>query len=446
MSQSLPPGPNGIPVFGNTVQYLRAPCERRERWAEEYGSVVSVDILGMDMYMLTEPGLIKQVLMTDTGKYKKVESTKEHLERTIGDGLLLSEGDFWKRQRQLIQPAFYPDRLREYADVMTDCATAKADSWEPGETYDVEEEMRSLTLEILVKALFGTDVDPERRAKIRDAVKALMLRTKPSTLPVVYFLPDWVPLPVNIRYNRGIRQINESIDELIEIRRNEDEHGEDLLSILVEAETDEGVGMSDETLKDEITTMLFAGHETTALTLTFTWDLLARNPGVREKLHRELDDVLDGRAPTFDDLPDLEYTEQVVKESLRLYPPAHDIRRQTTQEVTLDGYTIPEDTIVSMPLWVLHRDQQWFDDPEAFRPERWSGGLEADLPEFAYFPFGGGPRQCIGDTFATNEAKLTLATFARRYELDHAVDEPLDVMAGVTLQPRDGLDMVVRER
>ncbi|PSP77731.1 cytochrome P450 [Halobacteriales archaeon QS_1_68_20] len=441
MSKRHPPGPDGLPVIGNVLPVTRNPFEFFADCAATYDDVVYVPSVGTDLYLLTHPDFVKQVLVTDRRKFEKPDIVQRKLRSVFGNGLLVSEGKFWKRQRNLIQPAFTPDRLEEYVSVMRECAQARVESWEAGETYDVQHEMESLALRILVDSMFGTDLDYDA-AGIGDAVRGLFEKFRSPTYLLV---PDWVPTPKNRRYQRSVEHLESIVDDLVEECRQQGDEQDHLLARLVAARTDEGVGMSDETLRDEMMNMLLAGHETSAVSLTCTWYLLSENPRVRRKLQAELDEVLGGRPPTVEDIPDLEYTEKVINESLRLYPPVFSIPREPQADVEIGGYRVPEGSVCSLSAWAVHRDDRWYDDPEEFRPERWNDDGEADAPEYAYFPFGAGARKCVGQQFELLEAQVVVATVLQSFELDAVAGEQLDITAtGFTLQPTGGVEMTAR--
>lgn len=463
-----PPSYDGLPIIGNTHQMVRGQNAFYERTAE-LGDVVHIQLLGIgDLYQVSHPDLVSEVLVTSRGDYGKASISKDQLGELLGDGLVLSEGDLWQRQRQRVQPAFYRDRIAEYADTMVEESTAVTDEWSDGDVVDIEDEMKALTLRILVKSMFGTDIDYEGR-EIRETVGHLQEPGKPSKQPIAQTIPKWVPIPMWRRYRQGISDLEELIEELVENRRAEDDDRQDLLSRLLRGTDDDGEGMSEKLLRDELLTFLFAGHETTATALTFTWFSLAQNPEVEAKLAAELDTVLDG-PPTFGDLSDLQYTEAVLLESMRLYPPVPTIPREPTDGVTLGGYQIPAGATVAPSQWVIHRDEQWWDDPYEFRPSRWIdpetgrvGGTDrdpdaptpgrvdgtdavGDRPKFAYFPFGGGPRRCVGEQFALVEGKLLLATLVSRYSPELASDPDVDVSVSITTRPVDPIDIRLDER
>jgi len=441
-TQQTPPGPRGIPLVGNTHQWARDPCAFRERCAEEYGPVVNYELLGWDAYMVTDPDEIERILVADSDRFPKHTDSNQELKDIVGDGLITSEGELWERQREAIQPAFFMDHIREYADIMVSRSEDTSDRWTAGEPVEMREEMTRLTLEILVDAMFGRDIDIEARG-IYEAVEAFQTPMQPKYQPITFFAPDWAPIPFLRRAHRAHEHLHEQIDDIIATRRaGRDADRDDLVSMLLDSDA----GMDDEQIRDEMMTFLFAGHETTALALSFLWDLLTRNPDAADRLRAELDETLDGR-PTIEDVFELEFTEAVVRETLRLYPPAHEIRREPAEDVDIAGYRVPEGSLLILPTWVMHRDERFWDDPEQFRPERFIDGEapDGDRPEFAYFPFGGGPRHCIGHRFAMTEAQLILATLAREWTVERQYED-LDVAAAVTLQPARDLEMVPRPR
>jgi cytochrome P450 len=441
--RSDPPTYDGAPIIGNTLQLVREQGGLFEKAAAK-GDVVRLRILGMgDLYLVTHPDLVEQVLVEDRARFRKATQSQEDLGDLLGQGLVLSEGDLWERQRDRIQPAFYMDRIAEYAETMTEAVRGAAEEWTGTPTVDIEDEMKGLTLRILVTAIFGSDIDYEERG-IRETVEKLQEPGQPAKQPVARMVPKWVPIPMWRRYKQGIEEMESVIETFVEARRGEVEEPTDLLSMLLAATDEDGEGMSEKLLRDELMTFLFAGHETTATALTFTWYLLSQSPEVERTLVAELDDVLDGDPPAFEDLSELTYTEQVLEEAMRLYPPVPQIPRETTEQLTLGGYSIPEGATVAPSQWTIHRDDRFWDDPASFRPERFAG--EGDRPRFAYFPFGGGPRRCIGQQFAMVEGKLILATLAQRYHLELVSDPDVDLSVSITTRPIDPVEMRVEPR
>jgi len=424
-------------VVGNTHQWARDPCDFRERCAEEYGRVVNFEIIGWDAYMLTDPEDVKRVL-ADTDTFPKHDGSTDELREIVGDGLLTSEGDRWERQREAIQPAFFMNNIKTYADIMVSRTEDTLDRWRDGGAVDLREEMMRTTLEILVEAMFGEDIDLEARG-IYDAVEAMQKPLQPQNQPITLLAPDWAPVPFLRRADRARDHLEAQVYDILDERRRTDTDREDLLAMLLDADAE----MDDEQIRDEMLTFLFAGHETTALTLTYVWDLLSRNPEAEARLHEELDAMVDGR-PTIEDVFELEYAEAIVEEAMRLYPPAHEIRREPAETVTFGDYEVPEGSMVLLPTWVLHRDGRFWDAPEAFRPERFLT-RDADRPEYAFFPFGGGPRRCIGQQFAMTEAQLVLATMAREWTLDRNYGD-LELSASVTLQPKGDVPVTTVRR
>ncbi|UPV75520.1 cytochrome P450 [Halorussus limi] len=438
MTTRTPPGPRGLPFVGNTHQWARDPCDFRERCAEEYGRVVNFEIIGWDAYMLTDLADVKRVL-EDTDTFPKHDSSTDELREIVGDGLLTSEGDRWERQREAIRPAFFMSNIKNYADVMVSRTEDTVGRWRDGGTVDLRDEMMRTTLEILVESMFGEDIDLAARG-IYDAVEAMQEPMKPQNQPVTFLAPDWAPVPFLRRANRARDHLDAQVYDIIDERRRADTDREDLLAMLLDADAE----MGDDQIRDEMLTFLFAGHETSALTLTYVWDLLSRNPEAEARLREEVDAVVDER-PTVEDVFEFEYAEAVVREAMRLYPPAHEIRREPAEEVTFGDYAVPEGSMLVLPTWVLHRDDRFWDDPEAFRPSRWLDGESRDRPEYAFFPFGGGPRRCIGQQFAMTEAQLVLATMADEWTIEREYGD-LDLSAAVTLQPKGDVPVTTRRR
>jgi cytochrome P450 len=431
-----PPIAPGLPFLGNAVPYFRDTLAFLRTTRGRHGDVVRVSIGPVRMTLISHPDLVESVLVTQNRLFKK-DRYLGVLRPVLGDGLLMSEGDFWRRQRRLAQPAFHRDRIAAYGAIMVDHASRLAARWRDGETRDVHKDMMRLTLEIVAEALFGAQVGEHAEA----VGKALEVVLAVATDPIELFLPflrDF-STPQRRRFQRSIARLDAIIFGVIEQRRRSGAgDAGDLLSMLLQAQDEDGTRMSDKQLRDECMTLFLAGHETTALNLSWTWLLLSQNPDVDAKLVRELREVLGDRPATFADLPDLRYTGHVIAEALRLYPPAWSMGREALEEVDLGGFGVPPGGQVWFCPWSIQRDARWYDDPDAFRPERWEGDLAKKLPRYAYFPFGGGPRFCIGQSFAQMEAVLLLATLARVFRAE-VLPGRVVPQTSVTLRPKHGL-------
>lgn len=431
-----PPRVPGWPVVGNILEFRRDPlgflCGVRDR----HGDVARLQIGPLRVTLLSHPDLVEDILVTRNKLWQKDKFLQTTLRPVLGQGLLSSEGDFWRKQRRLAQPAFHRDRIHAYGEIMVAHATRLVDRWRDGEVRDVHQDMMHVTVDIVAHALFGASVG-ERATEVGEALEAV-LAVVSDPLELIFPLLKHLPTPQRRRFDRGVASLDAIIYAVIASRRAAGGEARDLLSMLLQARDEDGTGMSDAQLRDECLTLFLAGHETTAINLSWTWDLLSRHPEVRQKLERELDDVLGDRPPSPADLPRLEYTSRVVAESLRVAPPAWSTGREAREDVVLPGgYLIPRGDQVWFCPWAIHHDPRWFEAPHAFRPERWEGDFAKTLPRYAYFPFGGGPRLCIGQAFAQMEAVLLLATIARAFRVDvlsPGVPEP-----SVTLRPKQGI-------
>jgi cytochrome P450 len=440
---SGPTGPKGHLLGDNLREYARDPLGFLFGCAREHGDVVRLRLMGQTFYLLSHPDLIEYVLVESNRNFTKTRILRRN-RRLLGEGLLTSEGEFWRRQRRLAQPAFHRKRVAAYGEVMAAFAERSLKGWRDGQTIDVHEEMMRLTLEIVAKCLFDANV----RAEANDVGRAMRVALEDfSSQRRLIRIPKNIPTPHNLRFERAARRLDAIVLRMIEDRRkSRDEDRGDLLSMLMLAEDESGERMTDKQLRDEVMTLFLAGHETTANALSWTFWLLSLNPEVEAKLAAELGRVLGGRAPTMEDLPNLSYTERVVKESMRLYPPAWVMGREAIGECEVGSYRMPAGTTALMSQWVMHRDPRYHHDPERFDPDRWTAGYEERLPRFAYFPFGGGPRQCIGASFAMTEARLILATVAQRFRMDLAPGQRVEPYASVTLRPKEGIRMTLRPR
>jgi cytochrome P450 len=411
---------------------------------ERHGDVVQVALGPLHVTLLSHPDLVEDVLVTRNRLWQKDAYLHQTLRPVLGDGLLSSEGDFWRRQRRLAQPAFHRDRIAAYGEIMVGHARRLASQWRDGETRDAHKDMMRLTLEIVAETLFGANVG-DHAEEVGTALEDVLAVV---TDPLELFVPllKRLPTPGRRRFDRGVAKLDSILYGVIEQRRKSGAgESNDLLSMLLHARDEDGSRMSDKQLRDECMTLFLAGHETTALNLSWTWMLLSQSPVASSRLSRELDEVLGDRAPTMADLPHLRYAGHVIAESLRLYPPAWSMGREAREDVEVGGYHVPRGAQVWFCPWAIQRDPRWFDRPNEFRPERWEGDFAKTLHRYAYFPFGGGPRFCIGQSFAQMEAVLLLATLAQAFHVEvlsrRVVPEP-----SVTLRPKKGLRVRLRRR
>lgn len=444
-SQPRPPGPPGLPLIGNLLALGRDPLGFFAETTRRYGDLVSLNLAGWKTLLVSDLPAIEKILVDDHRSFVKHSFFWRNVTAVFGEGLLTSEGEAWQRQRRLAAPVFAGQQLLAYDSAMVALTRQMLDGWKGGEIIDIHPEMMGLTLRIAAKTLFDSEVERD----IRDIEHAMndLITEVASRYKRPIFVPDAIPLPGHIRYRRAIRTVERVVSSMIAERRARGlETRNDLLSRLMAARDDAGRPMSDTLLRDEAITLLLAGHETTALALSWTWFLLGQHPDAEARLAAEIAEVLDDRPATADDIPHLKFTESVVMEAMRLYPPAWGIGRESTRPVELGGYSFPKGTTILISPWVLHRDGRYFGEPEAFRPERWMSNLARELPRFAYMPFGGGPRICIGQRFATIEAILLLATMAQRFSIEWQPDRKVTPFPSITLRPNGGVWLKLRER
>jgi cytochrome P450 len=410
-----------------------------------YGSFVRTR-LPLQLYFISDPACVEEILVKKPELFQK-DRTTHLLSRVVGQGLLVNEGEPWRRQRRLLQPAFHTKHLQSYADVMVSATARATGGWRAGEVRDVHEDMMGVTLAIVAETLFGADVSSSAR-DIGLIIADLMEEFgRILGVAAMFQPPVWVPTKINRHFRRSRRKLDELIRGIIAQRRKgEGGERDDLLSLLVRARDEDGGTMTDAQVRDEAVTLFLAGHETTALALSYALYLLATHPDRAARLAAEVDEVTGGRPPAFGDLERLSFTEAVVLESMRLYPPAWVVARQALVPVEIGGYAFPKGAQFVMSPFIIHRDPRTFEEPEAFRPERWAGDLARRLPRFAYFPFGGGPRVCIGNRFAMMEAKLVLAVLAQRLRFEVVPETELALLPSVTLRPRRGVRLRLAAR
>ena len=439
------PGPPRRYPLQNWLALQRNPLRFLEGVAR-HGDVARFRLGPVFVYLVNDPDLIRSVLVTRADAYHKGRAL-ERARRLLGQGLLTSEGALHLRQRRLMQPAFHRERIAGYGETMVRYAGRAAERWKAGETIDVHKEMVALTLAIVGTTLFDADVEEEADEIGKALTEALELFQRLLMVPYGEFL-EKLPIPSTLRFRSARRRLDATIARLIAERRRNPRDRKDLLTLLLLAQDTEGDGggMTDTQLRDEAMTIFLAGHETTANAMAWTWHLLSQNPEAEGRLHGELDRVLEGRAPGVADLPRLRYTEMVLSESMRLFPPAWILGRRAIVDHELGGYRIPAGSIVLLSQWITHRDARYFPDPLRFDPQRFTAEAQAARPRFSYFPFGGGPRVCIGEGFAWMEGVLVLATIARRRRFLPVDGIPVTPAAMITLRPKSGLPMRIEAR
>lgn len=412
-------------------------------WAARYGDIFYYRVLHRKIYFLNHPDLVKYVLVTTPQNFLKGDALRNN-RRIFGNGLLTSEGDFWRHQRRLIQPAFHHDRIAAYGEAMVAHAERMMTAWQDGDSRNIHVEMMQVTLKIVTEELFQVQIAAERD-RFAAAVNTLLELSSGGRM----LLPPWlrlVPTRGNLAYFRAARRLDEIVYGLIRKQKSDGSDSKGLLSALLQVRDENGQPMPDEQVRDEVMTLLLAGHETTAVALSWTWYLLAQHPEVEQRLWAELRDVLGGRSPAPADVAALPYTERVIREAIRLYPPIWAMVRSPQKDCEIGGYRVPAGSAVLMSQWVMHRDPRFYDEPERFDPDRWLDERAKGLPRFAYFPFGSGPRTCIGASFAMMEAVLILATVAQRYQVRLAPGFVAEPMPTITLRPRHGIQAVLARR
>ncbi|HEY0701238.1 MAG TPA: cytochrome P450 [Candidatus Acidoferrales bacterium] len=442
---NLPPGPRGNVLLGSAIDLGRSSMKFLTQCAREYGDIVYLRFFNTPICLLTHPNDIEYVLVKNQANFVKSRDYRA-LKSVLGNGLLTNEGASWQKQRKLVQPAFRHENTERYADVMVLATTKMLDTWEDGETRDLHQQMMAVTLDIVAEALFGSDVSGHSSG-VEQALAVLMNQFE-GMAGLAFLLPEKFPLPSTLKFKKCVAQLDKIIYSIIHERRKARRPAHDLLEMLLLSQDSEGSTMSDEQLRDEVMTLFLAGHETTANALSWTWYLLAQHPEVEARLFAELSGVLQGRLPTARDVGKLCYTEMVVKEAMRLYPPAWAVGRQAVAKFELGGYSFPAGTNIAILQWSTQRDARFFPEPEVFDPSRWSaeGMRKNPLPRFAYFPFGGGPRVCVGAGFAMMEAILLLATMAQRFGMSLVAGRKVKLLPSVTLRPKNGIRMILHER
>lgn len=439
-----PPGPKEVPFIGTTRIFERDQLAAIHRLVREHGDVVSYNIGPQPIFLMSNPDDVARVVLTDHTKFMKGALTHE-LSSFLGRGLVTSEGRFWRRQRKIAAPSFTRRHIERFADTMVACTQHALESMGDG-PRNVHIDMMEMTLDIVLHTVFGDAEVPDITA-VGPLVEVMMEGFHKAHL-------TWRRLLPRVAKKSTLDELeaaSEALDSLFygiigHRRQRHGGYGDDLLGRLLAARDDDGTGMTDEQVRDEVATIFLAGHETTALSLSFTMLLLAEHPEIQARARAEVDAVLGSRAATMDDVAKLPFIDAVLKESMRVYPPVYMFGREALEDVEISGWVIPRRAQVLTPVWAIHRDPRWYDDPEAFKPQRWTGGLADRLPKHAYLPFGGGARTCVGNHFALLEGVLGLATMLQKLEVSPEPGFELELLTSVTLRPKHGVSVRLKRR
>lgn len=434
---TTPPSPDGTPLLGHARTFSRDPFGALERWAD-HGDVVRLEFPGETFYLVSDPGIVEAVLHDGDGRFTIADEQRQAFAGIEDHAVTTATGDRWRRLRAALHPAFTRDTIDRYADGMVERTAARVDAWDDGEEVDLHHEMRLLTLDVLAETLLGVDIRGDEDV-VLNAADALVDRGDPRRPGQL--LPAWVPTPTDRRFRRAVSDLDSYVDRCLAARRAGD-RGDDARSVLLDAH-DRGE-LTLEEVRHNLVALLLAGSDTSALGLTYCWYLLADHPDVRRSLAAEYDDHVGRGRPDVEACERLDALRNVVAETLRLYPPTWSTMRRATRPITLGGYRLPAGAELLLSQWVLHRDDRFWESPTAFRPSRWEG--ESDRPQYAYFPFSGGPRHCIGMHFARLELHLALATMVGRVELDVSTEDPLSLAPTLSLRPETELTAIVRHR
>ncbi len=444
------PGPRGHHLVGNLPEIRDDPLGVFLDGARQFGDVVRFTAGPVTIHLVAHPDGVKHVLQEANHNFGRHTRGYDVFKEVIGDGMLSTDGDFWRRQRRIAQPAFHKQRIAGFATIMRDAAAELGDRClayaARAEPFDLTAELLRTTLRILGYSLFSLDFTGEAKA-IGAALEVLLHRTSEHARSP-FHLPDIIPTPANRRFKEALATLDRLVFEMIDQRRRATTRPDDLLTMLLEARDEEtGEGMDDQQLRDELVGLILAGHETTAMTLSWTLYLLSLHPSQRRRLEVELADVLAGRAPSLEELPKLPFTKAVLDEAMRLFPPAWMVPRSVTTDDEVAGYRLPAGSVVVVSPWVTHRDRRLWDNPEGFDPDRFLDAVAArERPRYAYFPFGGGPHQCIGMGFALMEAQLVLASLSQRARLNLVPGHPVEPEPLVTLRPKHGVMVTAHAR
>lgn len=440
---TVPAGPRGVPVLGNGPQFFRNPLDFPKRCLTQYGDIVGLSLLGSPAVLVGHPEYVKHVLADNFENYQKGKLYREELS-FLGNGLLLNEGAFWQQQRKLLAPMFHPDRITQYTNTMVDYASRKVRDLQFDSAIDIDTVMQALTLEIIAKSLMNLDLD-EAGPEVRAGLQAVMSQARASRrFPIS--LPPWIPTPGNRRYRQAISTFDTIVQEVIDEHRTQATPPDDVVTILLEAQDCATIQIDDTQIRDELVTLLLAGHDTTALGISYALYLLAKHPAEQETVQREIDAVLAGDTISVESISELRYLDAVITETLRLFPPSYLFVREAKEADMIGEYPIKEGTTVIIHPWVMHRDDRYYAQPTSFDPSRWLNSLERELHPFAYIPFSGGPRRCIGEHFANIEMKIILATFIQAFQFELAFEPPVSLQPRITLRPASNIPLKLSHR
>ena len=454
-SLDFPPGPSSH-IPGKMVRsFLKDPIGTLSKIADEYGDLSYFKMGRLHVYLINNPDYIEKILIYDHSNFSKgprLQSAK----RLLGEGLVTSEGEFHKSQRKLIQPLFLPKKIASYGPTMTERALNMIKGWKNGSVVDIHSELMKVTLSIICKSVMDYDMESQQAKDFGNAFAITKKYASRLQHPIGQLL-DRVPILPKVAQARAAgNKLNTIVYGLVaerreKIKKDKSFSGEDLLSKLIRVQADDGSTMTDKQLRDEIITILIAGHETTSNALTWTYYLLSQNPKVERKVFDEIDSVLGGdsgefKQPSIADLPKLDYVEKVFREAMRLYPPVWTMGRFVQNDYALGGYTLPKGSSLMFSQYVMHHSSKYYDNPETFDPDRWTEEFKMHLPRFSYFPFGGGIRGCVGEPFAWQEGILLLATISSYWSMRLAPNQRVKLQPGITLSPKNGIKMKLKSR
>jgi cytochrome P450 len=440
--QRLPPGPAGFSRVRAIQHIRRSPLVAMQNLTQTYGDIVHIGLGPYRIYLLNHPDYLHEMLVRQASIMRKPRTLSRPIADFLGNGLLISEGDYWLQQRRVVQPAFYPRRTPDYAHTMVDCIISELATWQTSSIHDVDHEFMKMTLRMVTGALFSTKIDGAID-DVAEAVKTLQhisYNQGQAAVPV----PTWVPLPAHLAKQRAMRLLNQLVIQIMREGQAGSAAENDLMAMLLQSTGEQGQHLTEQQIRDEVMTVLLAGHESTANAITWMCWLLAQHPAAVQHLRAEMDRVLCGRLPTADDLKSLPYNAMVVKEALRLYPPAWALPREAAEDTEIGGYSVRKGSLLLGVPFLIQRDPRYYQQPDMFIPERFANNAERRLPQHVYLPFGGGPRFCVGSTFALLAMQLTLAVVYQRFDLQLADDPPVTLDPLLTLRPRFGVHMHIK--